>query len=511
MISYILIAIILVFVSYAIHLHSQSQKLRRELGIIEPKLGVFSEKENLLLRDVFFENKYLFLHLNDLRQKLDSLDKSIQSKILDDSEKIFRLFVDKKNPLKQEFLYFIIEGILEDEKQAYEEEIERNPLEYYKKRRDLNKRKVLQAEKVSMGLNFSLSSLEELGTYPDVSYLVDVFFQKFALAIAILDGNYNDNDKKTIKDFCNYLYTQREKHILQAGTGLSSKKGSIKESNLLFQNLQESLDALDSLVGIQEIKAKVRSLANFIRIQGLREEKGMKTQSISLSMVFYGSPGTGKTTVARYLGEIFRHLGILEKGHLIETDREGLVAGYIGQTSGKTKEVIRSAMDGILFIDEAYALAGKNVSQNDFGQEAVDILLKEMEDHRSRLIVIVAGYEEEMKDFIDSNPGLKSRFGQHLFFPDFTDTELLEILEKTFIQKNMYRIDESVKTAALQHFQNLILSSVQNFGNARYCRNLFEFMIQAQANRLMVLPKASKEDFMHLTLSDLQEAIKRIK
>ena len=200
---------------------------------------------------------------------------------------------------------------------------------------------------------------------------------------------------------------------------------------------------LDDLIGLGAVKEEVRSLANFVRLQKQRQDKGLKTPKLSYHLVFTGSPGTGKTTVARIVARIYKDLGILKKGHTVETDRSGLVANYVGQTATKTNAVVDSALNGVLFIDEAYALVPENASQ-DYGQEAISTLLKRMEDDRDKLVVIIAGYTNEMKRFIDSNPGLQSRFNRYINFPDYTAGELTDIF-KMYMKKNQYTLESDAE------------------------------------------------------------------
>ena len=255
--------------------------------------------------------------------------------------------------------------------------------------------------------------------------------------------------------------------------------------------LEDLLKELDALVGLSRVKADVRQLINFLKVQKMREEKGMPALPISRHLVFYGNPGTGKTTIARLLAQIYRSLQILSRGHLIESDRGDLVAGYVGQTALKVKEVVSQALGGVLFIDEAYALNAEGRG-NDFGQEAVETLLKLMEDHRHDFVVIVAGYTEKMEDFISSNPGLRSRFNKFLLFEDYTPGELVEIF-KGFCGKASFKLTPAAEQRLLDLFKLLSLTRDESFGNARTARNLFEMTISKQANRIVTLANINEE------------------
>ena len=238
---------------------------------------------------------------------------------------------------------------------------------------------------------------------------------------------------------------------------------------------------LQSLIGLKPVKAQIEKLTSFIRIQKQREAKGLRAAPVSCHCLFTGNPGTGKTTVARIVAGIYRDLGVLKKGHLVETDRSGLVAEYIGQTAVKTNAIIDKALDGVLFIDEAYSLVAGG--ENDFGAEAVSTLLKRMEDDRDRLVVILAGYTEEMKRFIDSNPGLRSRFNRYVEFPDYSADELYLIFERN-LEKNQYRCTKGAAAAVRRVLENAVAQRDRSFGNGRYVRNLFERIIEQQALRL---------------------------
>ena len=269
--------------------------------------------------------------------------------------------------------------------------------------------------------------------------------------------------------------------------------------------LEEAMAELGQLIGLDEVKADVESLINLVKVRKLRQERGLKCPDMSLHLVFSGNPGTGKTTVARIVGKIYRALGILSKGHLVEVDRSGLVAGYVGQTAIKTQEVIQQALGGILFIDEAYALAPEDGGK-DFGQEAIDTVLKAMEDHRDDLVVIVAGYDELMPRFIDSNPGLKSRFNKYLHFADYDGKQLYDILLSQ-AKRSDYRLSEEAAEGLKAHLEELYQHRDQNFGNARDVRNLFEKLVAAQANRVAALPAPTDEDILTITAADLETVL----
>ncbi len=265
--------------------------------------------------------------------------------------------------------------------------------------------------------------------------------------------------------------------------------------------LEVLLEKLNSLIGLDRVKEDVTSMINLLQIQRKRKENGMKELPMSLHLVFYGNPGTGKTTVARLLSKIYCRLGILSKGHLIEVDRSKLVAGYIGQTAIQVREIVEKAKGGILFIDEAYSLASD--SENDFGKEAIDTLLKGMEDFREDLIVIVAGYPEPMEKFLKSNPGLISRFNKKIFFDDYTPNQLLEIFELKCRELNI-NPDQECLTYVLHYFDKRCKQKTDNFANARDVRNFFEKALINQANRLSVLDNVSNLELQTLTIEDVR-------
>ncbi len=262
---------------------------------------------------------------------------------------------------------------------------------------------------------------------------------------------------------------------------------------------EELIKQINSLIGLGAVKNEVNSLINLIKVKKIREERGFETADISKHLVFLGNPGTGKTTVARLLSKIYEKIGVLKKGHLVEVDRAELVAGYVGQTAIKTKEKIEEAMGGILFIDEAYTLAKGG---NDFGQEAIDTILKEMEDNRDRFVVIVAGYPEPMKKFLESNPGLKSRFNKNIFFEDYSEDELFEIFYSSCNRYGMW-LTEKAKNTLKNYLHKLCQNKPENFANGREMRNIFEQTYTNQANRIAEIEDVSDEELNEIVVDDL--------
>ena len=268
------------------------------------------------------------------------------------------------------------------------------------------------------------------------------------------------------------------------------------------EKIEDLKKELDTYIGLGEVKREVNNLISMATVFKRREEAGLPNADFSLHMVFTGNPGTGKTMIARLMARIYRSLGILSRGQLVEVDRSGLVAGYVGQTAIKTSKIIEKALGGVLFIDEAYALNGKG--DNDFGQEAIDTLLKAMEDHRDDLVVIVAGYDGLMEKFIHSNPGLESRFNRYLHFDDYTLEEMFAIFEMR-CRKSQYTLSPDAE----QDVKDFIYDENSDgitFGNARGVRNLFEQILTEQANRLARMETFTKEDLMTMTRNDVLHA-----
>ena len=280
------------------------------------------------------------------------------------------------------------------------------------------------------------------------------------------------------------------------------KKEEAKEEKAP-ETLESLLAELDGYIGLSEVKEEVKSLINLAKIYSLRKKNGLPVADMSLHMVFSGNPGTGKTMIARFMARVYHTLGILSKGHLVETDRAGLVGGYVGQTALKSAKVLEEATGGVLFIDEAYTLTSK--SENDFGQEAVDTVLKYMEDHRDDIVVIVAGYTEPMRRFITSNPGLESRFNKYVDFADYTADELLEIFRLN-CRKSCYELTGEA-TEKVKEALTAAADDACRFGNGRGVRNLFEKILSAQANRVAPMENVTKEILMTIEASDVEGAL----
>ena len=284
----------------------------------------------------------------------------------------------------------------------------------------------------------------------------------------------------------------KENRFYQGMDGVPGSQGRVDVSG--------PMDQLNSLIGLETIKHDVVELSSFVTLQELRREAGLKAVPVSLHLVFTGNPGTGKTTVARILAKIYKQNGVLSQGQLVEVDRADLVAGYVGQTAIKTQKKIEEALGGILFIDEAYTLAKEGT---DFGQEAIDTILKAMEDHRDDFIVIVAGYTDLMQHFISSNPGLKSRFNKFIEFPDYTEDELCRIF-LSMCSSYDYTLTPEADAIMRERIAGMVASKGPNFANAREARNLFEEVITNQAARVVTSRETSTDTLMQITAEDFE-------
>ncbi len=295
-----------------------------------------------------------------------------------------------------------------------------------------------------------------------------------------------------------------DESLIQASDGGAGSKPVEPEEKLPEkENIDDLRKELDAYIGLAGVKNEVTNLINMATVYKLRRDNNLPTADVSLHMVFSGNPGTGKTMIARFMARVYHSLGILSKGQLVEVDRSGLVAGYIGQTAIKTAKVLETAIGGVLFIDEAYTLTAK--TENDFGFEAVDTILKSMEDNRDDLVVIVAGYIDLMEDFIDSNPGLRSRFNKYLHFEDYSPEEMLGIF-RLQCEKSCYVLDAAAEGAIREYFA-MVAEEAGEFGNARGVRNTFERILTEQANRIAAMATVSRDDLMNITKEDVDAAL----
>ena len=312
------------------------------------------------------------------------------------------------------------------------------------------------------------------------------FLDNYGIDEVNTDQKQNHNEKKTDDFFSDYPnISDSDSHALQEQNNKNHNKelNEIKKEVDDQENLDILFDELNSLIGLDKVKLEISRLIHFVKIQDLRRKKGLGTITLSLHSVFYGSPGTGKTTVARIYGKMLKALSLLENGHLIETDRSGLVANYVGQTANKTDEKIKEAIGGILFIDEAYSLYKGENAQWDYGCETIEILMKRMEDYRENLAIVVAGYPIPMNKFLNSNEGFKSRFANYIHFDDYLPDELIEIFISLCTKNNYILTKEAYKLIDIA-INNAFEKKDISFGNARFCRNLFEKVIRNQAVRI---------------------------
>ncbi len=346
------------------------------------------------------------------------------------------------------------------------------------------------------------------------------FLFRAAAALAAVDGDFSEDERlffQNLKETLLSTEPERALEYLNEALQLAERPLLLPEYEAAFRpdgltvsdeteelDLDACLAELKGLIGLDGVKEEVEKLVRYLEIQAQRREHQLAETTLSLHIVFTGNPGTGKTTVARIVARIFKALKVLKKGHLVETDRMGLVGQYIGHTAKKTDEVVHRALDGVLFIDEAYSLAGEG--KNDFGQEAIDTLVKRMEDYRDRLIVIAAGYPNEMRRFIDANPGLQSRFSTYVHFPDYTGDDLMKILE-IFCEKNEYELADTARTHVANVFSKALDDPSEDFGNGRFVRNLFEQSLRNHAMRLSMLKEVpSRQDLISLEAADFGNA-----
>lgn len=354
--------------------------------------------------------------------------------------------------------------------------------------------------------------LREIKTFKNnhdyISLIIECII-KLGINLAATDSTFSNSEAKIIAEYRQlllrelvggyYIRDNSLKKVTDAGDKIMISNEGITSST---RSLKEVLYDFDKLIGLEQVKLELNTLINLAQINKIRKQKNLPVVPTSKHLVFSGNPGTGKTTVARLLAEIYGGIGLLSKGHLLEVGRSELIGEYVGQTAMKTREVIKKAIGGILFIDEAYSLA--QGGKEDYGKEAIVELLKEMENNRDDLVVIVAGYSKQMQEFIDINPGLKSRFNKYIDFKDYTPNELLEIF-KLYLNENGYESTTELNLDILNYFFSI---DITKFANARGVRNLFEKMIEQQANRIINYFNISTNDLKLLTKEDFNNAIK---
>ena len=362
----------------------------------------------------------------------------------------------------------------------------------FKNSKEISSNRVLHIE------SLYISTIYEIGKYyslnkQDKNTVDKEKFMNYLKMLKEYTKLYKETQNIAFENLDNSIIKNEEIHNK---TSIDSNK---IEDNPEEESLEDLLNELNELIGLAGVKEEVSSLVNILKINKLRESRGFKVPQVSKHLVFLGNPGTGKTTVARLLSKIYKKLGVLEKGQLVEVDRSGLVAGYVGQTAIKTQEKIDEAMGGVLFIDEAYTLAK---GENDFGQESIDTLLKAMEDQREDFVVIVAGYSKPMNRFLESNPGLKSRFNKSITFEDYSPNELLDIFE-LFCKLNDMRLSSDARDYLTQYLNKLSNEKSENFANGREMRNLFEKAFTNQANRLSHYINISDEELNIIKTEDI--------
>ncbi|MES2794593.1 MAG: AAA family ATPase [Bacteroidota bacterium] len=334
------------------------------------------------------------------------------------------------------------------------------------------------------------------------SFDLAVNFEKnFAVLLANSDFITSLEEQKTLDGIVTKLSQQKP---------LENVKATHVAEN---DTLEKVMAELNQLIGLDEVKESIAELINLLKVQKIREAQDLENIESSLHSVFLGPPGTGKTTVARLVGRIYKHLGYLPKGHVVETDRAGMVAGYVGQTALKVAELVTQSLGGVLFVDEAYSLTPEDGGK-DFGSEAVDTLLKRMEDHRKELAVIVAGYTVPMKQFVESNPGLRSRFNRFYMFNHFEPGQLMQIFE-IYASKAHFTVTPEAKILLTETFQLLYEKRDEGFGNARVVRNLFEKCVMNQASRVVryhssVLDTTTLKNIGEADVPDPQDTVKQV-
>ncbi len=367
---------------------------------------------------------------------------------------------------------------------------------------EIRKSKMFGGKQVFISLDF-LANSDKRANRRDFDTVSSCFFT-FAQLIIKASGDDSSLEQRSLEHIRLLIYRETNRKSTSEKRLRDKSPTTVRTSmGDSAETLEQVMEEIDALIGMDSIKKQIRTFVNLVKMHSERKRRGLPNAPFSKHAVFYGPPGTGKTTIARFLGRVYRCMGLLKKGHLIETDRAGLVAGYVGQTAIQTDELIQQALDGVLFIDEAYTLSQRH-GEKDFGQEAIEVLLKRMEDYRDQLVVIVAGYPDEMKQFIESNPGLKSRFSRYFSFDHYTPGDLLKIF-LLFSNAGSFRLTPAARKKLRETLQNSYDHRDRSFGNGRHVRNLFEQIIERQANRISRITPLTNEILCSITKRDIPD------
>ena len=490
----------------------------------------------LIHKDLSYEGLNQSIRMFDLELKGDDPFKLLIEKVLNlVSLRIIRIVSADRIVTNQEICsfndIFSMLNVGLSERSLNKQDIEEAILNYAGLDETKEKAKELLEDYIDVDLNKNEFLLYRLYDYISLTIIAipnfDFYFiAHYLFSQAIIDVFKNDDEAmKVIEKDTSIITTSIVDIIDNLKTKIPdlynekisncSIYNELKDKKVLYNNIidnsQESvngiltdvdpIEELNSLIGLDVVKNDVNELINLLKINKIKKERGISTSNLSLHMVFSGNPGTGKTTVARLIAKIYHKLGILSKGHLVETDRAGLVGGYVGQTAIKTKDVVESAIGGVLFIDEAYTLSNARF-ENDYGKEAIETILKLMEDNRENLVVIVAGYTDLMKKFVDINPGLSSRFNKYIYFEDYNEDELLKIFN-SIAQKHGQIVEDAAQDYLIDYFQKRIKN--EKFANARDVRNYYEKVQIKQANRLVNNKRITNEDLIMIKLEDVKD------
>lgn len=542
--SYFVDAMMNIMIAVSMLSKKQSPYANKFISEYYEKITIFLNEDQ---REYVIDNRYIFLKLSkekfqDLKVSVESIEEKRKKKLEENKEKELKKAqaeVEAREKAKQEKERREKEEEAEREKaireaeekmkqiMKQEEEEKKRKKEEKAKKNDMNLA-VFENEESEKVSNEDSKNTKEIKEVMDTQEILEESLQEnedvCGNATNNIEEKYDTKAEKN-KEKSIFEYTDEELMELQKMGKLKIKAPKIqqfakkedymkkieeekvedirKEIEKINQakQLQGLLDELGALIGLEDVKKEINSLINLIKVKKMRESYNMPTMDITYHMVFTGNPGTGKTTVARLVSQIYKELGILSKGHLVEVDRSGLVAGYVGQTAMKVKEVIEKALGGVLFIDEAYSLANKN-DANDFGGEAIDTLVKMMEDHRDNLVVIVAGYKEEMDVFLKANTGLISRFNKFVDFKDYTNEQLIEILQ-ALVDKAGVEIEEDAMKEIFLVLEGMTIEKKVLFGNGRGVRNTFENIMVRQANRIVQLELPTEEELKKIKKEDV--------